>query len=67
MGRKRYRTYEQRLAANWRERKRMSDIYRAFELLRDKIPVENNVRKLSRLELLRFAVTYIRQLEQQLL
>lgn len=56
------RKTQQRNAANQRERKRMKIINDAFDGLRDRIPLECNDRKLSKVDTLRLAIRYIQQL-----
>ncbi|ESO10066.1 hypothetical protein HELRODRAFT_153518, partial [Helobdella robusta] len=50
----------QRRAANIRERKRMSHLNEAFDGLRKKVPTFAYEKKLSRIETLKLAVTYIK-------
>lgn len=57
--RKRIITTEQRRAANVRERKRMFQLNEAFDKLRKRVPTFAYEKKLSRIETLRLAVTYI--------
>ena len=57
--RKRIITPPQRTAANIRERKRMSSLNTAFDFLKNRIPTFSYEKKLSRLETLRLAITYI--------
>ena len=51
-----------RLAANTRERKRMHTVNSAFEQLRDLVPTYPSNRKLSKIDTLRLACTYIQDL-----
>ncbi|ELT90641.1 hypothetical protein CAPTEDRAFT_151649 [Capitella teleta] len=57
--RKRVITTEQRRAANVRERNRMFQLNEAFDSLRKRVPTFAYEKKLSRIETLRLAVTYI--------
>ncbi|XP_056374370.1 fer3-like protein [Hyla sarda] len=57
--RKRVITYNQRQAANIRERKRMFNLNEAFDLLRKKVPTFAYEKRLSRIETLRLAIVYI--------
>ena len=57
--RKRVITHEQRQAANVRERRRMLSLNDAFEHLRNTVPTFAYEKKLSRIETLRLAITYI--------
>ncbi|XP_074659455.1 uncharacterized protein LOC141912136 [Tubulanus polymorphus] len=57
--RKRRITKDQRLAANKRERKRMLSLNTAFERLKKSVPVFPHERKLSRIQTLRLAMSYI--------
>ena len=50
---------EQRTAANNRERKRMTSLNSAFDGLRKRVPTFSYERKLSRIETLKLAMTYI--------
>nr|CDJ88099.1 Basic helix-loop-helix dimerisation region bHLH domain containing protein [Haemonchus contortus] len=63
-------TGKQRMAANERERRRMNSINRGFDYLRQRLPSNTNEKKLSKVDTLRGAMEYIRQLqavlEQQL-
>ncbi|GBO31581.1 Transcription factor 15, partial [Araneus ventricosus] len=52
----------QRTVANARERNRTSSVNVAFSLLRTHIPTEPKDRKLSKIETLRLAVSYIKHL-----
>lgn len=58
--RRRIITADQRRAANVRERRRMSHLNDAFDGLRKRVPTFAYEKKLSRIETLRLAVTYIR-------
>lgn len=55
-----------RIRANNRERRRIQAINDAMEALRKAIPNTNNKRKLTKLELLRLAQDYIRNLSEML-
>lgn len=55
-----------RIRANNRERRRIQAINDAMEALRKAIPNTNNKRKLTKLELLRLAQEYIRDLSEML-
>ena len=57
--RKRIINKAQRKAANIRERKRMFNLNEAFDELRTKIPKFSYEKKMSRIETLRLAITYI--------
>lgn len=57
--RKRVITADQRRAANIRERRRMCHLNDAFDLLRKRVPTFAYEKKLSRIETLKLAVTYI--------
>ena len=57
--RKRVITVEQRKAANVRERRRMLNLNSAFDKLRKTVPTFAYEKKLSRIETLRLAITYI--------
>ena len=57
--RRRIITADQRRAANVRERRRMSHLNDAFDGLRKRVPTFAYEKKLSRIETLRLAVTYI--------
>jgi hypothetical protein len=57
--RKRIITHEQRKAANVRERRRMLSLNEAFDQLRTTVPTFAYEKKLSRIETLRLAITYI--------
>lgn len=58
--RKRVINAQQRLAANVRERKRMTCMNAAFDSLRQRMPASNFDRRRSRIEILKSAVSYIR-------
>ncbi|NP_001164720.1 paraxis protein [Saccoglossus kowalevskii] len=58
---------KQRTAANARERDRTHSVNSAFTTLRDLIPTEPPDRKLSKIETLRLAASYISHLETTLL
>ena len=57
--RKRVQSVIQRKAANVRERRRMFHLNEAFETLRKRLPAFNYEKRLSRIETLRLAMTYI--------
>lgn len=57
--RKRIQSHTQRKAANVRERKRMFHLNEAFDELRKRLPAFNYEKRLSRIETLRLAMTYI--------
>ena len=57
--RKRVITFDQRKAANIRERRRMLSLNDAFDLLRRSLPTFSYEKKLSRIETLRLALTYM--------
>lgn len=57
--RKRVATIAQRRAANIRERRRMFNLNEAFDKLRRKVPTFAYEKRLSRIETLRLAITYI--------
>lgn len=57
--RKRVITGTQRTAANKRERRRMYSLNNAFDSLRERIPTFSYEKKLSRIETLKLAMTYI--------
>ena len=57
--RRRVATVAQRRAANIRERKRMFSLNEAFDELRKKVPTFAYEKRLSRIETLRLAITYI--------
>ncbi|KAH9503242.1 hypothetical protein Btru_068538 [Bulinus truncatus] len=57
--RKRVQSHTQRKAANVRERKRMFHLNEAFDELRKRLPAFNYEKRLSRIETLRLAMTYI--------
>ena len=52
-------TVQQRRAANIRERRRMFNLNEAFDRLRNKVPTFAYEKRLSRIETLRLAITYI--------
>ena len=58
--RRRIATLAQRRAANIRERRRMFNLNEAFDKLRRKVPTFAYEKRLSRIETLRLAITYIR-------
>ena len=57
--RKRVQSVVQRKAANIRERRRMFHLNEAFDELRKRLPAFNYEKRLSRIETLRLAMTYI--------
>ena len=57
--RKRVATLAQRRAANIRERRRMFNLNEAFDELRTRVPTFAYEKRLSRIETLRLAITYI--------
>lgn len=57
--RRRVATIAQRRAANIRERRRMFNLNEAFDELRKKVPTFAYEKRLSRIETLRLAITYI--------
>lgn len=57
--RKRVQSAAQRRAANVRERRRMFHLNEAFDELRKRLPAFNYEKRLSRIETLRLAMTYI--------
>lgn len=57
--RKRRVTRNQRQAANLRERRRMTSLNSAFDELRTRVPTFAHEKRLSRIQTLRLAVTYI--------
>ncbi|XP_047485934.1 neurogenic differentiation factor 1-like [Penaeus chinensis] len=57
--RRRVPTLAQRRAANVRERRRMFNLNEAFDKLRRKVPTFAYEKRLSRIETLRLAITYI--------
>lgn len=57
--RKRVQSMMQRKAANVRERRRMFHLNEAFDQLRKRLPAFNYEKRLSRIETLRLAMTYI--------
>ncbi|XP_023014767.2 protein Fer3 [Leptinotarsa decemlineata] len=57
--RRRVATTAQRRAANIRERRRMFNLNEAFDKLRRKVPTFAYEKRLSRIETLRLAITYI--------
>ncbi|PAA66693.1 hypothetical protein BOX15_Mlig000937g1 [Macrostomum lignano] len=62
--RKRVASQAQRKAANVRERRRMFNLNEAFDTLRTKVPTFAFEKRLSRIETLRLAITYIRFMGQ---
>ncbi|XP_041979114.1 transcription factor 15 isoform X2 [Aricia agestis] len=59
-------TAKQRCQANARERDRTQNVNTAFNALRLLIPTEPRDRKLSKIEILRLATSYITHLDNQL-
>uniref|UniRef100_T1IZM7 BHLH domain-containing protein n=1 Tax=Strigamia maritima TaxID=126957 RepID=T1IZM7_STRMM len=57
--RRRIASIAQRRAANIRERRRMFNLNEAFDVLRKKVPTFAYEKRLSRIETLRLAITYI--------
>ena len=57
--RKRKTTPQQRLAANIRERRRMCNLNNAFDRLRRRVPAFPHEKRLSRIQTLKLAITYI--------
>ncbi len=57
--RKRKTTPQQRVAANIRERRRMCNLNTAFDRLRRRVPAFPHEKRLSRIQTLRLAITYI--------
>ncbi|KAK2168992.1 hypothetical protein NP493_1209g00023 [Ridgeia piscesae] len=57
--RRRVITIDQRRAANIRERRRMFQLNEAFDILRKRVPTFAYEKKLSRIDTLKLAVTYI--------
>nr|KAG5714299.1 hypothetical protein BaRGS_018516 [Batillaria attramentaria] len=57
--RRRVQSHAQRKAANIRERRRMFHLNTAFDELRKRLPAFNYEKRLSRIETLRLAMTYI--------
>lgn len=57
--RRRVQSHSQRKAANVRERRRMFHLNSAFDELRKRLPAFNYEKRLSRIETLRLAMTYI--------
>ena len=57
-------TVAQRRAANIRERRRMFNLNEAFDKLRRKVPTFAYEKRLSRIETLRLAITYISFMDQ---
>ncbi|CAJ0600323.1 unnamed protein product [Cylicocyclus nassatus] len=54
---------KQRMAANERERKRMNSINRGFDHLRQRLPTMPHDKKLSKVDTLKGAMQYIRELQ----
>ncbi|CAG2181901.1 unnamed protein product [Oppiella nova] len=61
-GERRYDIHKQRQVANARERDRTESVNTAFTVLRSLIPTDPPDRKLSKIETLRLAVSYIQHL-----
>ena len=61
-GERKYDLQKQRQVANARERDRTESVNYAFALLRSLLPTEPPDRKLSKIETLRLAVSYIKHL-----
>lgn len=57
--RRRVQSKTQRSAANVRERKRMFHLNEAFDVLRQKLPAFNYEKRMSRIDTLKLAMTYI--------
>jgi len=64
--RRRIATATQRRAANIRERRRMYNLNEAFDRLRSKVPTFAYEKRLSRIETLRLAITYISFMDELL-
>ena len=64
--RRRVATASQRRAANIRERRRMFNLNEAFDRLRSKVPTFAYEKRLSRIETLRLAITYINFMDELL-
>ena len=64
--RRRVATATQRRAANIRERRRMFNLNEAFDRLRSKVPTFAYEKRLSRIETLRLAITYINFMDELL-
>jgi len=64
--RRRIATPQQRRAANIRERRRMFNLNEAFDRLRTKVPTFAYEKRLSRIEPLRLAITYISFMDELL-
>ena len=64
--RRRIITHDQRKAANVRERRRMYHLNEAFDDLRQRVPTFAYEKKLSRIETLKLAVTYIQFMGEML-
>ncbi|XP_070489817.1 protein Fer3 [Chironomus tepperi] len=64
--RRRVATIAQRRAANIRERRRMFNLNEAFDRLRRKVPTFAYEKRLSRIETLRLAITYIQFMSELL-
>lgn len=64
--RRRIATVAQRRAANIRERRRMFNLNSAFDKLRKKVPTFAYEKRLSRIDTLRLAMTYIRFMSELL-
>ncbi|XP_044590750.1 protein Fer3 isoform X2 [Cotesia glomerata] len=64
--RRRVASVSQRRAANIRERRRMFNLNEAFDKLRKKVPTFAYEKRLSRIETLRLAITYIAFMDELL-
>lgn len=64
--RRRVATQAQRRAANVRERKRMQNLNKAFDSLRNNVPTFTYEKRLSRIETLRLAIMYIQFMSETL-
>uniref|UniRef100_A0A0K0E282 BHLH domain-containing protein n=1 Tax=Strongyloides stercoralis TaxID=6248 RepID=A0A0K0E282_STRER len=61
-----YKTQARRDAANERERKRMKSLNKGFDELRQKLPSLSYKKRLSKVDTLKHAITYIQQLRKML-
>ena len=64
--RRRIATESQRRAANIRERRRMYSLNDAFDRLRSKVPTFSYEKRLSRIDTLKIAITYINFMDELL-